>query len=320
MSDPTKTKTLQLNPADVKVDETLPTYPFLIDLLAPKNSDKDVADGKPLRLAARQKVAKLLNSVVSEQRTMKTNIQLKWDKLNDKERASQQNILNIFKNPIYLDFFNYLKTELVWWNNNVELSPRQINTRDMKYDEIVAEKQKAVNSLVLDNLSAEERKEMLLNRQEEEKSQALRDRTVYTDVKESFWTLGQVLFWLIYIVVGLRCASFAANEYLYKPVPYRVLVFIYVFVFVPIFAPYYLWKTIENYIWNTPLPPYEGFFPLFPYDPSEPLTLNRRFTGYKDTIQLREWIGVKMAEETAARDAAVVSKGLRGQIIAEHSA
>jgi len=320
MADPTKTKTLQLNPADVTIDDRLPPYPTIsTDLLMTKPSDEDVTAGKPLRLAARQKVVKALDKMVADQRSMKTSIQEKWENLNDKQRSSQQDILNIYKNPIYLDLFNYLKTELVWWNNNVELSPRQVNARDLKYDEIISVKQKILDNLIKDNLSAEERKEMLLNKKEEERRQALRSRTTYDDLSDSFLTLGKILFWLIYIAVGLRCGSLAANGYLYKPVPYRILAFVYVFFLAPFFGPYYLWKAVENYIWKTPLPPYEGFFPLFPYDPSEPLTLNRRFTGYMDSPQLREWIGAKIAEESAARDAAVVSKGLRGQIIAEHS-
>jgi hypothetical protein len=115
----------------------------------------------------------------------------------------------------------------------------------------------------------------------------------------------------------LRCASFAANEYLYKPVPYRILIFIYVFIFVPFFGPYYLWKGIEHRIWNTPLPPYEGFFPLYAYTDG-PLTFNRRLTGYKDTGILQEWITKKKAEELAARNAAIIT-GLKAKIIQEHS-
>lgn len=319
MADPTTTKTLKLNPADIQVDESLPSYPLInADILLPKITDKEVADGKPLRLAARQKVVNNLNTLITEQKSMKKNIQSSWDSLVDIDRSSQQAILNIYKNPIYLDLFNYIKTELVWWNNNIELSPRQINTRDLKYDEILSSKQSAFNNFMKATLSSEEQKKILANKEKEDKSAAIRNRTTYNDVTDTASSIVKTLFWTLYVIVGLRCASFAANEYLYKPVPYRFLAFIYTFIFVPIFGPYYLWKGIENYFWETPLPPYEGFFPLFPYDKSEPLDFNRRLFGYNNTLELREWIGKKQADESKWRDD-VILKGMKEKIIAEHN-
>ena len=64
---------------------------------------------------------------------------------------------------------------------------------------------------------------------------------------------------------------------------------------------------------------YEGFFPMYPYEPSEPLTLNRRLFGYADTPQLRQWMDDQRQNETTARDAAVVSKNIKQEIIAERS-
>jgi len=156
--------------------------------------------------------------------------------------------------------------------------------------------------------------------EEEARREKLRNATIYDDIGDSLYTLATWMFFLVYVIVGLRCASFATNEYLHKPVPYRILIFAYTFLFVPIFGPYYLWKNIESYIWNTPLPPYEGFFPLYPYDKSEPLTLNRRLYGYIDSPELQARIAAKIKQELEAKDAAVVSKGLRQQIIEEHSA
>ena len=114
-------------------------------------------------------------------------------------------------------------------------------------------------------------------------------------------------------------SSFAANEIMYKPLPYRVLVFFYTFLFTPIFGPYYLWIMIKRLIWKTPSPMYEGFFPMYPYDPSEPLTLNRRLFGYAESPQLRQWMDDERQKETAARDAAVVSKNIKQEIITERS-
>jgi len=307
---------MSLNPADMVVDDSLPKPSNILGLLDKKATDEEVTAGKPLRLAARKKVANTFDAMVTEQRSFKSGLEDKWESLDDKEKSKEQKVLDIYKSLPYLDLFNYVKGELVWWDNNIELSPRQVNRRDINYDETLEKKQKALNLLITKvqnsghEISAEE---------EEKRREKLRNATIYDDISDSFSKLGQILFWLVYIIVGLRCASFAVNENLHKGVEYRILIFIYTFLFVPVFGPYYLWKGIQNYIWNTPLPPYEGFFPLYPYDKSEPLTLNRRLYGYIDSPELQARIATKLKEELEAKDAAVLSKGLRQQIIAEHS-
>jgi hypothetical protein len=298
----------------------MPPYPLIsTDILMPKLTDKEVAAGKPLRVAARNKVVNEFNKMILEQKAVKKVVKTDWNKLDDSARSKLQDMLDRYKSLAYLNLFNYIKTELVWWNNNIELSPRQVNTRDMKYDEILSSKQAEYDNFVQSNISENQSRENRANKEKEEASVALRNRTSYDDVSDTFSSLVTIILRILYILVALRCASFAANEYLYKPIPYRILIFIYTFIFAPIAAPYYLWKGIEHYIWDTPLPPYEGFFPLFPYDKSEPLDFNRRLVGYNNTIELKEWITKKQEAERAARDAAVLVKGLKAKIIEEHS-
>lgn len=312
--------TSQLNPADVLVDETMPSYSVPFSFTSkPPVSDEDVAEGKPLRIAARKKPLNALKGEIDNEKRVKDSIKSRWNSMTEPQRQQSQKELNFFKQPEYLDFITFLKKEIVWWDNNLEPSVREVTTRDTQYDEKLTQKitslqnaRKAMDSSASAAAAAQ-------TKQQREAQEAAVNRTVYDDVTDSLTIMGQVLFWVVYVLVGLRCASFAANEIMYKPLAYRVLVFFYTFLFVPIFGPYYLWIVLKRVIWKTPSPMYEGFFPMNPYDPSEPLTLNRRLFGYADTPKLRQWMDEQRQKETAARDAAVVSKNIKQQIIAERS-
>ena len=312
MSNPPKSKTIELNPADLAIDESMPRYPLSFTS-TPKLSDEEVAAGKPLRLAARKKVQDNLNSLSNEEKIIKTNVKNYWEEADDTQRKDFLKRVRHFNSQEFKSLITFLKTELVWWDNNVEVSTRQVNARDIKYDETFPKLMEAARNYNPEDPDASVKDE------EEKRLEKIRNATVYDDITNSLSTIAAISFFLVYIIVGLRCASFAANEYLHKPVLYRILIFTYTFLFVPIFGPYYLWKSIESYIWSTPLPPYEGFFPLYPYDKSDPLTLNRRLYGYMNSPELEARIEKQKNDELAARDAAVVSKGLREKIIAEHS-
>lgn len=307
---------LTLNPADLTVDESLPAYPFQLSFGKPALSDEDAEAGRKLRLTARKNVADTLDAFISEQKRIKADIKKRWEKMTEAEKAKAQQELDFFKKPEFLAYINSFKTELVWWNNNIEVSPRVVKDRTTQFDEIAAAKRAA-----LDNARASMGETKFAKKEKEaaEKKAADLKRTAYDDVLDSLGAIGQAMFWILYVLIGLRCASFAASELLYKPLPYRLLVFVYTFLFVPIFGPYYLWVIIKSMIWKTPAPMYEGFFPITPYDPSEPLNLNRRLFGYADTPQIREWMTAQQQKETAERDAAVVSKSIKQEIIAEHS-
>lgn len=301
------------NPADLVVDESMPSYPISFTS-TPKLSDEEVAAGKPLRLAARKKVQDTYNSLLNEEKTIKKMIKDDFKSFPDEQKKYVLTNLARTNSNENKALMSYLKTELVWWDNNVEVSKRQVNARDIKYDETSTKLFEAARNYKPEDPDTSAKDE------EEKRLEKLRNATIYDDITDSLSTMAKISFFLVYIIVGLRCASFAVNENLHKGVMYRILIFIYTFLFVPIFGPYYLWKGIKSYIWNTPLPPYEGFFPLYPYDKSEPLTLNRRLYGYLDSPELQARIEKQKNDERASKDAAVVSKGLREKIIAEHSA
>lgn len=313
--------TSQLNPADVSVDESLPKYSAPYSFTSkPPISDEDVAEGKPLRIAARKKPIDSLRGEINGQKRVKESIKSRWNSMTEPQRQSAQKELDFFnKQPEYLDFFNFLKTEIVWWDNNLELSPREVTTRDTQYDEKIAQKITIIQNTRNATRNSESAASAAQTQAQKDAEQAAINRTIYDDLGDSMTIMGKVIFWLVYILVGIRCASFAANEIMYKPLPYRVLVFFYTFLFTPIFGPYYLWIMIKRLIWKTPSPMYEGLFPMYPYDISEPLTLNRRIFGYANTPELRKWMDDQRQKETTARDAAVVTKNIKQEILTERS-
>ena len=44
-------------------------------------------------------------------------------------------------------------------------------------------------------------------------------------------------------------------------------------------------------------PHFESIFPVVPYNPAEPLSLEKRLYGYPDTPALNAWIGKKQHDE-----------------------
>ena len=312
----------QFSPAELKVNDSLPAYPItnMLQISKAKPTDKEVAEGKPLRIAAREKVVKEYDKIIGRERELKTLVKERWPKSfgNHEKKPTEINIDFMNKNPAYLDLLNYLKQELVWWNNNIELSPREVTTRDLQFDETIRKKMEAVEKAYTNQGDTSKQQTKIAEEKQKAANDAIRNRTLWDDIVDACSIMAASAFFILYILVGIRCGSFAANDLLYKPVPYRIIAFIYTFIFCPVFAPYYLWKVIKHYVWGTPLPLFEGLLPLNAYDPSEPLTISKRLFGYADTPLLKEWIKVHQDEETKARDAAVISKGIKQKIIQEH--
>lgn len=116
------------------------------------------------------------------------------------------------------------------------------------------------------------------------------DRTVYEDAHDAF---KNALAWagrILYICIALRVASFAANGIFYKPLQYRILIFIYAFIFAPLLLPYYIYREIVTLIWpSTELPLFLSFFPVTPYEANSPMTFQHRMFGYPDIPEVPAW-------------------------------
>ena len=147
------------------------------------------------------------------------------------------------------------------------------------------------------------------------------NRTAQDDIWDA---LNLALTWglvFIYIIIALRFAGFAANSNLHKPVAYRALIFIYTFIFAPLFAPYYIWRQIQVWIWPaTALPRFEGLFPVNAYTEGKELDVRDYLFGYADTAELKAWIAAKLQTETAAKIKAVAHTVTPQDIISARAA
>lgn len=122
----TKEQPLVLNPEDVKVDDTLPPYygntkvnglmDYASGVKPPTN--EEISQAIETRKVARKKVNGIFKNLIDTEASVKTDIKNKWDKSKPDAQKSMQETLNTFKLPEYKELINFLKSELVWWDNN----------------------------------------------------------------------------------------------------------------------------------------------------------------------------------------------------------
>jgi len=285
-------------------------------ILPKKPSPEEIAEAAPLRQKARQNVLD------------KVNIYMKNEHLY-KNAGLTENDLKPLR--------SYLETELAWWNANLEVTPTQVNTRATLFQETLpvkqhevqenlkkllskmptADAQKIIDSFpkdagftadltVLpdtDSLQDIVNNNNIKDTQDAQSIQAAIDNhTVWDDIWSALkWS---IIFGLIfaYIYIAFLFAGFAANDILYKPIPYRALSFTYTLLFMPIFFPYYIYREIRSnfYPGEGYKPRFESYFPMTPYDSTispDNLTFNQKFFGYANTPVIRKWIQTKQDEE-----------------------
>ena len=286
-------KPLLLNPADVKVDDSLPAYPENNQLTNIVNystgvkraTSEEITAALPLRKAARAKVDTHLKTLLDKERADKSSAKDSWAKATPEVQAAYQNTLDLYKLKEYTNLILFVKTELVWWNNNKELSTVQVNTRDMAYDEQYAtymdkytkSKDAITQSLAKSKQDADDEKRAAA-------AKALSASTVDIAVEVSHDAYYYIK-WAFYILLCLRFASFLANDYIHKTVPFRILAFIYGFIFAPFIAPYYIWKELSAWIFKTQGPLFISFLPIVPYNMRKYNDLVFKLFGYvKDEV------------------------------------
>lgn len=286
-------KPLTLNPADVKVDDSLPAYPENNQLTNIVNystgvkraTSEEITAALPLRKAARAKVDANLKTLLDKERADKNTAKDGWAKATPEVQAAYQNTLDIYKLKEYTTLLTFVKTELVWWNNNKELSTVQVNTRDMAYDEQYATymdkytkaKDAITQSIAKSKQDADDEKRAAA-------AKALSASTVDIAVEvshDAYYYIKRIF----YILLCLRFASFLANDYIHKTVPFRILAFVYGFIFAPFIAPYYIWKEISAWIFKKQGPLFISFLPIIPYNMRKYNDLIFKLFGYvKDEV------------------------------------
>jgi hypothetical protein len=316
---------LTLNPADLVVDETLPSPPVssnVGNLFGKQPTDKEVEAALPLRTAARQGVLDTLTQFQNSEKDMKKRISNDWKSFPPDAQAALQERLDNFKLPEYRGLIDYIKSELVWWNTNVKLSATTVNTRAVNFKENLQTKYDIYLRALDQRIDASRQKLGSEEKEARSKKAAVMNRTTSDIVWDAFKTALSYLVSVIYVVLAVTFASFVANSLLHKPILYRILAFVYAFIFAPIFGVYYTYNRIKYAIGikGAELPLMEGLLPLKPYDllPNAEPTLMQRLFGYSETTKTEEFIKSQAAKELERLEKAVENTSeILGKIVEE---
>jgi len=315
---------LTLNPADLIIDETLPSPSVTSNvgnLFGKQPTDEEVQSALPMRTAARQTVLDALTELQNDEKNKKKDISNKWKSSSPSQQAALQAQLDNYKLPEYKALINYIKSELVWWNTNVKLSATTVNTRAVNFKENLQTNTDIYLRKLQQTVDASQQK---LSSQEQEvlsKKAAVMNRTTSDIVWDAFKKALSFLGIIIYLVLSLTFASFAANSLLHKPMLYRILAFVYAFIFAPIFGVYYTYNRIIYAIGiqGAELPLMEGLLPLKAYDllPNAEPTLMQRLFGYSEK-NTEEFIRSQAAKELESLEKAVENTSeIFGKIVEE---
>jgi hypothetical protein len=247
------------------------------DSFPAKPTPEQLKESAPLREAQRKKISDMLDHISNPQ--------------------NEQYYKNFTGG---IEFWNrgksYLKDELAWWNANVELTPDAVKKRTQQEKEKIEEFDKEWNTIV-------EKGKVVQDKEKAAKQQKIQEtlsRGWLDDVNDAIQIALRSALGLFWILLGIRLGGLLANDLLYKPIPYRALAFVYSFFFLPILLPYWLYREIKHMFFGASdldAPHFESIFPVVPYDPSEPLTLEKRLYGYPDTPALNAWIAKKKQNE-----------------------
>ena len=315
---------LTLNPADLVVDETLPSGLInsnVGNLFGKQPTDKEVEDALPLRTAARQTVLDTLTELQNDEKNKKKDISNKWKSSSPSQQAALQAQLDNYKLPEYKALINYIKGELVWWNTNMKLSATTVNTRAVNFKENLQTNTDIYLRKLQQTVDASSQKRSSEEQEAQSKKAAIMNRTTSDIVWDAFKKALSFLGTIIYIVLALTFASFVANSLLHKPILYRILAFVYAFIFAPIFGVYYTYNRIKYIIGiqGAELPLMEGLLPLKPYDllPNAEPTLMQRLFGYSEK-NTEEFIRSQAAKELESLEKAVENTSeIFGKIVEE---
>ncbi len=269
-------------------------------VVPPKPTPEEIQKGKPKREAFRKNL--LQKQKVLE--TLKNSVSTPLG-LNSEQKALDK----------------LVETDLAWVNVNIAVRAEDIDVKQTSFNETFETLVKEFNAKAIKAFEANptqeivnqypflegkrELQKVLRRKIQKDKSdkqkehEDLQNRTFWDDFLDAFKSVfkwGIIFFCVMY---GLRAASFAANQNLWRPLPYRVIIFIYTFIFFPIWIPYYLYREIKHLIWPCiDEPHFESVFPVTPYtpNPAEKFDLKKRLFGYPNVPDLCAWL-LKKKEE-----------------------
>ena len=259
------------------------------DSFPAKPTPEQLKESAPLREAQRKIISDIYDNVQNAIISYKKQISEKKDNI---EIVDGLNKLIEFYNRLS----TYCKDELAWWNANIELTPEAVKKRGIQEQEKIDEFEKEARTTTAKNDAAkQEAKEA-----KQKKIQETLNRSWVDDLSEALQIALQSALTIFWILLGIRLGGLVANDLLYKPIAYRALAFIYSFVFLPLLLPYWIYREIKHMFFGSAdadAPHFESIFPVVPYNPAEPLSLEKRLYGYPDTPTLNGWIAKKQHDE-----------------------
>jgi hypothetical protein len=249
-------------------------------LIPAKPTEKEIQEGAPLRKSFR-------DEVINNKNTFGKSPQVYKDLKVESESSK---------------LLKFIEKELSWLNANVEVTKRQIQTRQTAYyenaqillnnlgeasiknisDKNIKNKQDIINNFPLEDYKYRLSQASNTTNQKEQEEKKQKDEEIKNrSTSDVTWSaVKTALFWAFiafFILLSLRAAGFNANENLWRPLSYRILNFIYTFVFGIIWVPYYtVWEIkaiIDSFLEtkNGVKPPiWYSLFPITPFTPTPP--------------------------------------------------
>ena len=259
------------------------------DSFPAKPTPEQLKESAPLREAQRKVISAMYDHVPKEIIGFKKQISENKDNIKIVDGLNKSI-------EIYNKILTYCKDELAWWNANIELTPEAVKKRTQQEKEKVEEFVKEEQGETAKNDAAkQEDKEA-----KQKKIQETLSRGWLDDLSEALQIALKSALTIFWILLGIRLGGLVANDLLYKPIAYRALAFIYSFIFLPLLLPYWIYREIKHMFFGSAdadAPHFESIFPVVPYNPAEPLSLEKRLYGYPDTPALNAWIGKKQHDE-----------------------
>ena len=115
----------------------------------------------------------------------------------------------------------------------------------------------------------------------------------YDDIWNAYTDVSKIVVRIVYFVLAIRIAAFAANELFYKPLAYRILAFLYAFLFAPLLLPYYIYRELRYYFQMGDPPLFLSIFPVVPYEPLRAGTsasVDKRLYGWQNDAFTQGWV------------------------------
>lgn len=272
-------------------------------VLPPKLSDEEVLQGKPVR-------KEYLNLIISKRDTLNSY-------------ASSLTPFGPHVVNKFIEYQTFVKNKLGWVEKNIELSVRQVEKERTPFLEKSQLFEKDIGKLALEAVPTtpltpkqisnfpfqnfvpqlkEEfsKKQNKTVSQEKLKQQEEDNKSYFDKIIEGIWVVIKYIPLLIFLFFALRVASFEVNAILWKPLPFKILKFIYCLLFFFYYIPYYIFVETKAFMNGTGYPRYEGFFPFKKYDPMDQQKVDSiyyKLFGYADTPALNEWIESQIKED-----------------------